>query len=111
MYWLPPEPPLPVTEMLLRGALPPNWLMPARDDGTLNAMSAIGTFPIDVLAVTSAVPFSVKTDWEVSVTCWNKVCMAPSLTDTRGTLWNVMGRSASFPVETPPTVFDWGSVN
>ena len=68
-YWFPPEPPLPVTEILLREASPPNWLIPARLDGTLNAMPAIGTFPIVVLAVTSAVPFSVKTVWEVSVTC------------------------------------------
>jgi hypothetical protein len=64
-----------------------------------------------VFATTFTVPCRVSTACAESVTSWNNVCIAPSFNDFKGRLWNDIGRSARFPVDTPPTVLDVGNVN
>ena len=78
---------------------------------TSNGMPAIGTLPIDVFAVTSAVPLRSKVAELLSVTSANIASKAASLSDTSGTLWKLMGRDARFPVETPPMVSDDGRLS
>jgi hypothetical protein len=127
MNWLPPLPPLPVMETLVSCAVLPNEFIPGagistsrkqwwryipfKIDGTLKPMPPIGTLPIVVFAVTFAVPCKVTSACAVSVTSWNNVCIAPSFNDWNGMLWKAIGKSASFPVDTPPTVLDVGKFN
>ena len=84
MYWSPPLLPLPVTLTLLNDAVPPNELIPARLDETLNGMPEMGTFPIDVFATTFADPFSSNVADEVSVTAAKKDSKPPLLSDVSG---------------------------
>lgn len=85
--------------------------IPARLDCTLNGMLAIGTLPMVVFAVTLALPSRVRFARGVSVTASKSSCIAGSLSALKGRLWKLIGRSATFPVETPPTVSDVGKVN
>lgn len=111
IHWLPFVPPLPLTVTLLSLAVFPKLLIPVNELGTLNAMPEMGISPLVVLAVTLAVPANVISAADVSVTCWNSVCIAPSLIAGKGKLWNVIGREARLPVDTPPTVSEVGRVN
>lgn len=78
---------------------------------TSNGIPEIGTSPMDVFAVTLAVPLRSKVAELLSVTSANIASNAASLSDTRGTSWKLMGRDARFPVETPPTVSDNGRLS
>lgn len=110
-YSSPPLPPEPVTDKPVRVTCPLKPLMPLRLDGTLKAMSPIGTFPIVVWAVTLALPDRVRAALLVSVTVLSRFWNAPLLVDTSGTFLNDSGRLATFPVETPPSTFVAGIFN
>lgn len=66
---------------------------------------------MEVFAVTSAVPLNPRSAEFLSVTCANMASNAPLLTEVNGTLWKVIGKAATFPVDTPPTLLDRGSFN
>ena len=61
--------------------------LPCKVELTSNAMPEIGTSPMDVFAVTSAVPLRSKVAELLSVTSANIVSNAASLSDTSGILW------------------------
>jgi hypothetical protein len=84
---------------------------PARLEVTSKAIPEIGTLPIAVFAVTSAVPLNPRSAEFLSVTCANMASNAPLLTEVNGTLWKLIGKAARFPVDTPPTLLDWGRFN
>ena len=82
--WFPPLPPLPVILTLLSVAEPPNELIPFRLESTLNGMPEMGTFPMEVLATTFAVPSRPKLTDEVSVTEAKNWSKAPLFREVNG---------------------------
>jgi hypothetical protein len=101
-YCDPPAPPLPVIFTSDKVVVWPNELIPAILVSTLNLMPEIGTLPIAVLAVTSAVPLRLAVTEAVSVTAPKKPANAPLFNDLSVWFWNDSCRSAGLPVETPP---------
>lgn len=85
--------------------------VPAKLDVTLKGMPEIGTSPILVFAVTLVVPLKSKLSEAVRVTSANMASNASSFKAVKGTLLQEIGRSAIFPVETPPTVSDVGRLS
>lgn len=77
----------------------------------MKGIPEIGTFPIAVFATTLADPLSSRSADASSVVTLSNCWKAPLLTDTRGMFLKLMGRSASLPVETPPTVEVGGKDN
>ena len=62
----------------------------------------MGTFPMDVLATTSADPLKPTCTSSVSVTAAKRLANAVLSRDFRGTLDQLTCKSAIFPVDTPP---------
>ena len=82
--------------------------VPLRPDCTLKGIPEIGTLPTAVLAVTSAVPFRPRVRSSDKVTAANIASNAPLLIDFNGWFVQDKWRSASLPVETPPSAADLG---
>ena len=81
------------------------------EDVTLKGMSVMGMSPIVVLATTSAEPLSSNSIPWVSVTAARNVVNAMSSIERSGCFEKEIRRSAMFPVDTPPTVLDCGSLS
>ena len=76
--------------------------VPFSVEGTSNGIPEMGTLPIAVRAVTSAVPLSCIATEGKRVTAANISSKAPSFSDCSGWFWNEISRSTRFPVDTPP---------
>jgi hypothetical protein len=130
IYWCPPLPPLPVILTLLRLAVCPKLLMPTyvaainrdenvqkwwnvpfRADVTLIGMLEMGTSPIVDLATTSTEPLSSNSIPWVSVTAAMNAAKAALFRDRKGCFEKEISRSATFPVDKPPTVLERGSLS
>jgi hypothetical protein len=84
---------------------------PFRVDVTLKGISDIGTSPIVVLATTSTEPLSSNSIPWVSVTTAKNPAKTALFKDWRGCFEKEISRSATFPVDTPPTVLERGSLS
>jgi len=85
--------------------------LPFRADVTLKVMLEMGTSPIVVLATTSTEPFSSNSIPWVSVTAARNAAKTTLFNDWRGCFEKEISRSATFPVDKPPTVLESGSLS
>lgn len=85
--------------------------LPLIEEVILKRMSDMGTSPIDVLATTSTEPLSSNSIPCVSATAAKNVAKATLFKERRGCSEKEMSRSATFPVDTPPTVLELGSLS
>jgi hypothetical protein len=85
--------------------------LPFRADLTLKGMLEMGTSPIDVLATTSTEPLSLNSIPWVLVTAAMNAAKAALFKDWRGCFEKEISRSATFPVDKPPTVLELGSLS
>lgn len=85
--------------------------LPFRADVTLKGMLEMVTSPIVVLATTSTEPLSSNSiPWE-SVTTARNAANTALFKDWRGCFEKEISRSATFPVDKPPTVLERGSLS
>jgi hypothetical protein len=85
--------------------------LPFIADVTLKGMLEMGTSPIVVLATTSTIPLSSNSIPCVSVTAAKKAAKTALFKDRRGCFEKEISRSATFPVDMPPTVLERGSLS
>jgi hypothetical protein len=85
--------------------------LPFRADVTLKGMLEMGTSPIVVLATTSTEPLSSNSIPWVSVTAAMNAAKTALFKDWRGCFEKDISRSATFPVDKPPTVLERGSLS
>jgi len=88
-----------------------NGNLPFRADITLKGMLEMGTSPIVVLATTSTEPLSSNSIPWVSVTAAKNVAKTALFKDRRGCFEKEILRSATFPVDKPPTLLERGSLS
>jgi len=85
--------------------------LPFRADVTLKGMLEMGTSPIVVLATTFTEPWSSNSTPWVSVTAAKNAAKTALFKDWRGCFEKEISRSATFPVDTPPTVLERGNLS